>query len=150
MIGISEIVIILFSHWLGEYLSMTNEQREKNDATLKSIVNHSLRYSLTWVFLAVWIFVVPYVGIITEKNFFNSFLFVIITFVSHGSVDYIFSSIKSKIKAKKIRVKNNQFNAFKIKGKETTEEFINIESFSQFLHLVQIFTTYIFLFKTLN
>lgn len=114
---ITLILYLLFIHWVGDFLFQTFEMGTLKSSSNEWLTIHVSVYTLSWFVL---------LGFITP--FVQTFLFCIITFITHWITDYYTSRWTKKLREKE---KYYGFPAF-----------FNVIGLDQWLHYVQIFLTY--------
>ena len=124
-----EVLVILFIHWIADFVLQTEEQAKGKSKSWKWLLTHTITYTFIW-FLAAFIYE-------HGNNFSSQFnnlqikkvvLFTLITFVLHTATDYFTSRLNSKLLAK-----------------EDHHNFFVSIGFDQILHYVQLFLTFILL-----
>lgn len=130
-----EIFVILFVHWIGDFVLQTDKQAKGKSKNWTDLINHTLTYSILWGLLGSIYFWsnadFTNIGGSTEDLFARCIIvFPFITFVSHTITDYFTSRLNSKLWAKG----------------DTHNFFVSI-GFDQLLHYAQLFLTYWWLFK---
>ena len=116
MINLSVLFLILFWHWLADFVLQSDKDAKGKSTSNKSLLSHTLVYSMAWL---------P----ILSLNVIGALWFVLITFICHTAQDYITSR-----EVKKYFDKQNFHNGFVVIG------------IDQFLHYVQLILCYYFLF----
>lgn len=117
-----EILSILFIHWFADFVLQTDKQAKGKSKNWNDLLMHTANYSVFWLLIGVLIFPI-------EKQL-NVFYFVLITFICHTATDYFTSRLNSRL------YQENKIHEF----------FVSI-GFDQYLHYIQLFTTYYILFK---
>ena len=117
---------IIFIHWLADFVFQTDEMARGKSKNFSDLVYHTTVYSLVWL---ITIPIITYFDNI-EQYTVKYILFVAITFLIHTFTDYFTSRINAKLWEQK---KVHNF-------------FVSV-GFDQFLHYLQLFLTYYFLFK---
>ncbi len=123
---------ILFIHWLADFVLQTDAQAKNKSKSNGALISHTLNYSLVWLVIGTaWS-----IG----SNIYSDFQYLFswkgvwifsgITFICHTITDYFTSRLNARLWAK-----GDVHNFFVSVG------------FDQFLHFVQLFLTYHFLFR---
>lgn len=124
MLTLTEIFIILITHWVADFILQTDKQAKGKSKNWSDLLSHTGNYSLVW-FLIVLLFGIFNKNQTTEYYVYSTILFVLITFICHTITDYFTSRLNSKLWAKG----------------EVHNFFISV-GFDQVLHYVQLFLTY--------
>jgi len=111
------IIIIIFIHWVGDFLCQTFEMATKKSTSNFHLFTHVCIYSLVWLFAGIFFFRLEQVMV-----------FVCITFQTHFMVDYITSRWTSKLH------KKEKFYGF--------PAFFSVIGLDQFIHYAQLILTY--------
>lgn len=124
-------LILLFIHWVADFVLQTDKQEKNKSKNNKALISHTLNYSLVWLLLGIFWSI--------SSNIFTNFkylfppggvlLFTGITFILHTITDYFTSRINARL------WKEGKVHLF----------FVSI-GFDQFLHFVQLFLTYRYIF----
>lgn len=117
-----EIFSILFIHWVGDFVLQTDYQAKNKSKDSVVLTEHVLCYTLVWLFVLL----IYNSGVFTWESLF----FVLITFVTHYITDYFTSRLNTHLWNKR-----NVHNFFVSVG------------FDQFLHYLQLFLTFKYLFN---
>lgn len=117
-ISIIEITVILFTHWIADFICQSREIAENKSKDMKALTNHVLVYTFIWGIPAFYFFH-------TRSSPKEWLLFLILTFVTHWLTDYIISKITAVL----------------WKSEEVWLFFVVI-GFDQLLHYMQLFVTY--------
>lgn len=124
-----EIFSIILIHFIADFWLQTEQQGLNKSKNISYLVNHTYIYSLCWFIVGA-----IYAMINSETYIeWTVTLFVLTTFICHTATDYITSRITAK------RYKSNHF--YGING------FWFWISVDQFLHFLQLFSTYYLLTK---
>lgn len=120
------IMILLFFHWVADFLFQTECQANNKSKSWKALLYHTSVYTLT-----MWIFTVMCVTntLFTTKYRYSILIFVAALFVSHTIIDYVSSRVTSKL------YKDENFRRF-----------FDVIGFDQYLHYLCIFLSYSLLF----
>jgi hypothetical protein len=115
------VLLILFTHWVADFVCQTDWQATNKSKNNKALLTHTSIYTV-----ALFI-ILGLVGHMFNLEYINfKFLwFFPITFVAHTITDYFTSRLNSKL-----HTKGDIHNFFVSVG------------FDQFLHYVQLLTTY--------
>jgi membrane-bound metal-dependent hydrolase YbcI (DUF457 family) len=112
------ILLILFIHWVADFVLQTDEQAKNKSKSFNHLVSHTIIYSACWVSLIPWL------------GWYNTALFVSITFFCHTVTDYFTSRLNSKL------WQEGKVHNF----------FVSI-GFDQLLHFTQLIITFSILYK---
>lgn len=128
MITFLELIFFLLIHWVADFCYQSDEQAKNKSKSNFYLLSHTVTYSaIIFIFIALWsIAMSPD----EPPKIFPILLFTIITFVTHTITDYFTSRLNSKLWAK-----------------DDTHNFFVSIGFDQIIHYVQLFGTYILLFK---
>lgn len=110
-----EILIILFIHWVADFILQTDKMALNKSKSNRWLLTHTLVYSLVWFAVGICIF-----------DFYNVLIFTLITFITHTLTDYVTSRITRRL-----------YNVSK-------HYFFVVIGFDQFLHYTQLLLTYYF------
>jgi hypothetical protein len=127
------IILLLVCHWIGDFVFQTTEMAINKNHSLGHLFYHVSLYSFI-MFLGVLIYSIITAGV-TEMGTIKIFYFWLITFITHGIVDY-FSSKKTH----KLHEKNKYYTSIPNFG------FFSIIGLDQVVHLIILFGTYVILF----
>lgn len=123
---IYEILIILFIHFLGDFVFQTQWQAENKSKSNLALLYHVSTYTACWFTPMLFLF---------YNNGFNligaiclSFVFCVISFICHFITDYFTSRLNSRLWA----------------DKRIHDFFVSI-GWDQTMHFIQLFLTYILL-----
>ncbi len=116
-INIWDVLIILFVHWVGDFVIQTDQQAKDKSSKMSALLSHTFTYSIMFFWVAV-----PLALYYTEPKWL---LFMPITFIAHTITDYYTS-----------RVNKQLYEAGK-----SHEFFVSI-GFDQLLHFAQLLITY--------
>jgi len=122
MISLIDIIVILFLHWLGDFVLHTDKQAKGKSKNWSDLLDHTTDYSL--VFLAAGMLLSCWL----EEYFISPagiLIFVAVTFVTHTAIDYVTSRINSRLWEQ---------------GR--THDFFFCVGLDQYLHYFQLFVTY--------
>lgn len=120
MVNILVVILILFWHWVADFIFQTDWQAQNKSKSWNALLQH------TGIYAALWAPIMAYLYHFDVKAIF----FVTITFIAHTITDYFTSRLNSKLWAEK---KVHWF-------------FVSI-GFDQFLHFTQLLLTYYLLKK---
>ena len=120
MITIINVILLMFIHWLLDFVMQTDYQAKNKSTSNRALTSHVLVYSLGWMEFGV-----IYTCITGNPLML---LFAPITFVCHWITDYITSRINTRL------YKEGKIHEF----------FVSI-GFDQWLHMVQLLGTYLLL-----
>lgn len=123
MIPLLIVLVILFWHWIADFILQTDWEAQNKSKEWKPLLSHTIKYSLVWFFPMFFIFAL---NLISEIDvIIKTFSFMGITFICHTITDYFTSRLNTKLW-------NN---------KEVHYFFVSI-GFDQFLHFTQLLLTY--------
>jgi len=114
MITITEVLAILFIHWIADFILQTDKQAKGKSKNWGDLLSHTFSYSMCW---GITIFFLP--------HWFDALIFIGITFICHTITDYFTSRLNSRLWAE---------------GK--VHNFFVSVGFDQWLHYAQLFITY--------
>lgn len=117
-IEISDYVFLLIVHFFADFGLQTDKQAKMKSKSNRYLFYHVGVYSISW-FIAMYAF---------SGDLLGSFLFALLTFITHWSIDYVTSRISSKFFAE-----NDYHNGFVTVG------------FDQMLHYIQLVACYYYL-----
>lgn len=141
MINIWIVLIIIFIHWIADFLIQTDWQAKNKSSNNSALLLHTGIYSLVWL---------PF-SIILFGNL--GYLFILITFICHTITDYFTSRLNTKLVPKRELVGNSrntngiECNIFAISKNESWHNFFVSVGFDQVLHYTQLLLTYYYLTK---
>ena len=122
MINIYEAVVILFLHWIFDFVLQTDEQGKNKSSDFNVLLEHVFLYSWFWCIpLIIYAIMKQGSGILV--------LFIPITFICHGIIDYCTSRVGKRLLQKAELTKNHH------------NFFVNI-GFDQWLHQAQLLITF--------
>ncbi len=130
MLSLIEIFSIIFIHWIADFVLQTHKQAQGKSKNWGDLLAHTFTYSSLWIFVSCLLIGYANKTQTTQWYVIHSFLFGLITFITHTITDYFTSRLNSKLWAK-----GDVHNFFVSVG------------FDQVLHYVQLFTTY-YILKT--
>lgn len=115
------ILIILFLHWIADFVLQTKDQAQNKSSSWRALTDHTSYYSLVFIAASIFyaIFVSP--NVIGCKMIMFGF----ITWPIHTAIDYYTS-----------RVNKELWGSLKF------HEFFVSVGFDQFLHIAQLLLTY--------
>lgn len=116
-----QILIILFIHWVADFLYQTKDMAVNKSSSNLWLFRHVAVYSSVWFFVGIAIFDIAQVA-----------LFTIITFISHFITDYITSRWTKKL-----------YNIGKYYG---FPSFFSVIGLDQYLHYLQLILCYKYIF----
>ncbi len=117
------IFIVLFVHWLADFIAQSHEDAINKSSSNKHLLSHTVGYTAHWaIALPIMVVVLSELDIISSFSLVNVFLFLFITFVCHTVTDYFTSRL-----VKRYFSVQNFHNGFVVVG------------FDQILHYVQLF-----------
>jgi uncharacterized protein DUF3307 len=119
MINIYTALFILFVHWFADFICQTSYLAQNKSKSSSVLFQHVLIYSIV---MAVGVAIIT-IGVLPVFYFF------LITFVCHFATDFVTSRITGYFYKK-----------------EEWHWFFVVIGFDQFLHAVQLFITYTYLF----
>ena len=127
--GLTEIFIILFIHWIADFVVQTHWQAQNKSKNNIALLYHISTYTLTWFvsfsFYTIYLYI-QISGLPGELGFDTTILwFFPITFVSHFITDYFTSRL----------------NSYLYKKGDIHNFFVSV-GFDQILHYLQLFLTY--------
>lgn len=124
MITIQLLILILVTHWVGDFVLQTDDQAKNKSTDLGYLLEHTASYSLLWILSSFFMF--------EDADYITKWLkmglFVGITFLIHTLTDYFTSKLNKKL------WDNKQVHYF----------FVSI-GFDQILHYLQLTLTYLLL-----
>ncbi len=122
-----QIIIIIFIHWVADFLLQTREMALNKSKSNYWLSIHCLTYSAVWLFTGVvlWGF--------NLIELYSVILFTAITFVCHFITDYFTSRWTSKLYA------TQKFYGF--------PSFFSVIGLDQFLHYAQLILCFYFIIK---
>lgn len=112
-----QILIILFIHWVADFLLQTSKMATNKSTSNKWLFFHVFDYSIVWLFIGIFFF-----------NYKDVILFSTITFICHFITDYFTSRWTTKL--------------YKV---QNFRKFFKVIGFDQYLHFIQLILTYKFL-----
>jgi hypothetical protein len=118
-----QIILIIFVHWIGDFLFQTFKMAMNKSKDNHQLFNHVLVYSCVWLFIGLFFYSVTQV-----------LVFFVITFIFHFALDYGTSRWTSSLH------KKEKFYGF--------PAFFSVIGLDQFLHYAQLILTFIYI-KTL-
>jgi hypothetical protein len=118
-----QILIILFIHWVADFVLQTKEMGMNKSKSDYWLISHVFVYSMVWFFIGMFFFKIPQV-----------ILFVVTTFILHFITDYLTSRWTSKL------YKQRKYYGF--------PAFFSVIGLDQFLHYTQLILCYEY-FRTL-
>jgi hypothetical protein len=126
MINITTVLIILFIHWVADFLCQTDWQAQNKSKRMDALLAHTGIYSFVWMIPMMIMFTITS-DAIHDSNWFDvkAICFCFITFVFHTLTDYFTSRLNTKL-----------WNEKKVHW------FFASIGFDQFLHFVQLLLTY--------
>jgi len=114
-----QILIILFIHWVADFLFQTQKMAMNKSSDNYQLFLHVLVYSSVWFVVGIFFF-----------DFFNVLLFTLATFILHFSTDYVTSRWTGFL------YKRGKFYGF--------PSFFSVIGLDQFLHYLQLILCYEF------
>lgn len=114
---ILSILLILFIHWMADFVLQTDHQATTKSENFRSLFHHTLIYSSCW--LVLW----PLLGM-------DTLTFVGFTFLAHTLTDFFTSKLSARFR----------------KEKKERAFFIGL-GFDQLLHYTQLILTYTYLYE---
>jgi hypothetical protein len=111
-----EVLIILFIHWVADFLLQTKQMATMKSKDTNWLLIHVAVYSFTWFFIGAFF------------DPLKSALFFVITFMCHFITDYFTSRWTSKL------YRDSKFYGF--------PSFFSVIGLDQWIHYVQLFLTY--------
>jgi len=120
-----EILGILGIHWFADFVMQTDKQAKGKSKNWSDLLDHTSGYLFVWLVVGtvVWLF--------DKANILQVVCFSSITFIAHTITDYFTSRLNSKLWA------DGKIHNF----------FVSL-GFDQYLHYIQLFLTYWYLFKS--
>ncbi len=115
-----EIIIIIFIHWVADFLLQTSKMATNKSRNNYWLFTHVFVYSIVWLFIGLFFFK-PILVV----------LFSLITFICHFITDYLTSRWTSKL------YKEQKFYGF--------PSFFSVIGLDQFLHYLQLILCYGFI-----
>jgi len=122
-----EILGILLIHWFADFVLQTDKQAKGKSKNWTDLLSHTLNYSTVWLVISpLFAYNLPPQTVSWYVS--HTLAFVGFTFIAHTITDYFTSRLNSKLWA------DGKVHNF----------FVSV-GFDQWLHYVQLFTTYYFL-----
>jgi hypothetical protein len=126
MLTITELTVLLFAHWVADFLLQTDYQAKNKSTDFTVLISHTFTYSLAFTFICS--------GLLTSLGYDYPTLFYpqlfAITFVTHTQIDFITSKI-----TKKLWEEGDTHNFFVVIG------------FDQLLHLITLILYFSYFMK---
>lgn len=122
MIDLKIVLLILFIHWIADFVLQTDWQAKNKSKRMDALLIHAWAYSILWLLPAVFLLKKTDVAM---NAVISAWLFVIITFICHAVTDYFTSRLNAKLWSE------GKVHLF----------FVSV-GFDQFLHFTQLFLTY--------
>jgi len=126
-----EILGILGIHWFADFVMQTDKQAKGKSKNWSYLISHTKSYSLIWFIVGAFVLVANDNYKWFEYHRWDLLKFVVITFAAHTITDYFTSRLNSKLWA------DGKIHNF----------FVSV-GFDQYLHYIQLFLTYWYLFKS--
>lgn len=149
-INIYTVLLILFIHWVADFVLQTEKQAINKSKSIKYLTYHVLTYTAFW-FVCVYIYALHFYVIYTNGSFVMQHkgrLFIIIftalTFISHWITDYLTSKLNTILLPKREQ-HNTQPEYFRYIGNTNFHNFFVSIGFDQILHYTQLFLTFNYL-----
>ena len=118
MIDIKIIILILFIHWIADFVFQTDKMATGKSKNWNDLLQHTGLYSFIWLLFTIFSSAFLHLDA-------RILLFAPITFVCHTATDYYTSRVNSQL----------------WENKEVHNFFVSI-GFDQFLHYTQLILTY--------
>lgn len=119
MISLQVVLVILFAHWVADFIAQTDQMAKNKSTSNKWLISHVSTYGLV-------------MGLIILVTFGSiSLIWLAINTVAHGATDYVTSRITSRL----------------WKAGETHWFFV-VVGFDQFVHMATMFVTAAYLFRS--
>lgn len=118
-------IFIIVLHWVADFIFQAESWALSKSKYSKSLIKHTLMYSLMWVFPVLYM----------TNDLPNTIIFVVITYIAHTVTDYFTSKIVS-----------NYFEKEKLGSPIPNWGAFSMIGLDQVLHYVQLFLTWKFLF----
>lgn len=128
MFSFYEIVVILFIHWVADFVVQTNWQAQNKSKDNIALLSHTFTYTVV-VFCGFFL-LTGRGGPVTMSHLGSALAFSLVTFITHTIIDYFTSRISAKL------YKDGDIHNF----------FVMI-GLDQIMHYVQLLATYHFFFK---
>jgi len=112
-----QIILLIFVHWIGDFLFQTYNMAMNKSKNNYMLFNHVLAYTSVWIVIGMFFFTLAQV-----------LTFAIITFVFHFAMDYCTSRWTSELH------KNGKFYGF--------PAFFSVIGLDQSFHYAQLILTY--------
>jgi hypothetical protein len=125
MINLTVVILIIFIHWIADFVLQTDWEATNKSTNIKALLSHTLRYSVWWT-----VFIIIYGIFFHQLTILNALLFILITFIAHTITDYFTSRLNKKL----------------WDTKQVHNFFVSI-GFDQILHYVQLLLTFYFILK---
>jgi len=122
-----EILGILLIHWFADFVLQTDKQAKGKSKNWADLLVHTGVYTGVFWIIGLLVVIFRHKGG-DSVEYLHVFLFSVITFIAHTITDYFTSRLNSKLWA------DGKVHNF----------FVSV-GFDQWLHYVQLFTTYYFL-----
>lgn len=139
MFSLSDIFIILITHWFADFVLQTDKQARGKSSSWACLLAHTINYSI------VWMAVLPFY---VQCSMLNLLYFILITFGMHTLTDYFTSRLNTKLTPKRDLTYTHvdkQLVYFP-EGENYHNFFVSI-GFDQILHYVQLFLTFLLFLK---
>lgn len=111
------IVCIMLIHLFNDSIFQTNEEQVLKTFNTKILLNHCIKYTLVWILPIVFFYFSQNLSIINIV--FKTYLFCLITFITHFIIDYITTLLIKRL------TQSNDYN-----------KLFFIKNFDQFLHII--------------
>lgn len=115
-----QIILLIFVHWIGDFLFQTYDMAMNKSKSNRMLLNHVSAYTSIWVLIGVFFFTVTQV-----------LVFAAITFVFHFAIDYCTSRWTSELH------KKGKFYGF--------PAFFSVIGLDQSFHYAQLILTYTYI-----
>lgn len=113
--------VLLFAHWIGDFVLQTDKQAKEKSTKFTSLLEHTLTYGLVMLITCHILYVSNIFG---AQYSWTPYVFAGVQFITHTIIDYFTSKFNSKL------WKEGKVHYF----------FVSI-GFDQFLHLLIMFWT---------
>lgn len=95
MISLTVVIIILFLHFLSDFVFQTDWQAQNKSKLNKALIEHTATYSAVWFIPMVVIFLTHSLDL--DLAILKALSFVGITFIFHTTQDYFTSRLNSRL-----------------------------------------------------
>lgn len=121
------VMILLFFHWVGDFLTQTDWQANNKSKSWKALLAHTGVYTVT---IGIFIKMCEVSDLFMPIYWYSNLIFMVVLFITHTIIDYKSSRITSKL-----------YEDGNIRN------FFNMIGLDQYLHYLAIFASYSLLYK---